>query len=279
MRFVLAFLGALGVAACGAPEGDVDPSQDAAPVVSSALVEVTPTLRLEGVGRQVGSVVVEELFLHVSEVRLAPADSRLTDASSTPMWAHYTRDSELEINGLEPILVRPGEYSVGLTLSPSAAHATRTPGALNTAALVARGVCLLFDISDGDATPGRAYDDGRSNNNPVPMPARPTAKPTIGKIVRVPFVLSLDSVMSVTLRETVSLNADGIEVAVTLDVGRWMEEAVHPIVAEIAAQTELKAGAAVDLRLSAEEGDPRAEAFREALEASVAGALSARLNE
>ncbi len=130
---------------------------------------------------------------------------------------------------------------------------------------------------DEDAQP--SFTPGYRDNNPVPMPARPKAQPTGGRLIRIPFTFATASSLSVDLGTYVELRAGAADLTVSLDVARWMEDAVHPIVAEAAAAPDHAAGKPVDLRFGEESTDPRAEAFRRALEQSMAGALSAELEE
>ena len=268
----------LALAACGGPtHGPAAGAGSATVEASGAALTVTPRLKLQGVDRQLGSVVVEELLLHVSEVRLSGA-TEASDVASQPMWVHYRRDTGAEVHGVEPVEVAAGDYAVSVTLAPSS-HRSRTAGVLHQASIVVRGVCLLFETEDDEPEGSeRAFSPGGQRaDNPVPMPARPKAKPLGGRVVRVPFSFSSDSVLAVGLGEAVSLRTQGAELAVTLAVDRWMDDAIHPIIAEAASRPGRIEGSPVTLELEEDAADPRMAAIRDALEASIAGSLSAEL--
>jgi len=267
---------------CGAVPGE-EAGPGETPELAEAPLSVVPRLELKGVNGRQATVAVEELLLHVAEVRLTSTDEEDggEELVSAPLWVRFTREGGEEVHGAAAIEVPPGDYAVSVALAP-AERTRRTAGELHGASVVVRGVCLAFE--SGIDEPGSqdgppSFNPGYQDNNPVPMPARPKAQPTGGRLIRIPFTFATASSLSVDLGTYVELRAGAADLTVSLDVARWMAEAVHPIVAEAATAPDHKEGKPVDLRFGEESQDPRAEAFRRALEQSMAGALSAELAE
>ena len=244
---------------------------------------VVPQIELADVNATATTVVVEELLLHVDGVRLeSRAGDPGADRVSEPMWVHFQRGLGAEVHGVEPVVVPAGEYGVSVALAP-ASRMTRTHGRLYEASVVVRGVCLAYagDRNDAEeqASSRPSFDPGQWENNPVPMPARPQARPTGGRLLRIPFTFSSATSLSVDLASVVSLRHDGKDLAVRLDVGRWMEEAVHPIVTEGATAPDHTEGTPVSLQFAEDSTDPQAEVLRRALETSMAGSFTAATEE
>lgn len=262
----------------GVPSGEAP----AIPVTTGGELRVVPQLELEGVNGTASPVVVEELLLHVAEVRLRPlSEAPDVELASAPLWIHFRRGQAVEVRGAAPLVVPAGDYAVSVDLAP-ASRATRTHGQLYESSVVVRGVCLAYQggqTDDEQAGGQPSFDPGQWENNPVPMPARPKAVPTGGRVVRIPFSFSSDSSLSVALSSPVHLRHDGGDLAVRLDVARWMEDAIHPIVTEVASAPDHTRGTPVTLDLAEDSADPREAVFRRALETSMAGAFSADAEE
>jgi hypothetical protein len=289
---------ALSASGCGEEAGTVADGASPAEVdtVEADLVTVTPTVELTGLGEggALGSVYVDDLLMHVSEIRLIPVGADplagpVREYLAEPIWIAYNHEDGATARGLAPIEVPAGEYKVSLTLAPSR-YLRRTAGELNEASVVVRGTCIVVeqieeeDGPSGSRIPG-ARNPGFQSNNPVPMPAkpgeggpRPSHADMRTRLLQVPFSVKTAASITINVAETLDLT-QGLAASLTirLDVPAWVEGAIHPMVAQVVRNHRNLADRIVELDFASDdaEGDPMAEILAEILEKSLEGALSA----
>ena len=297
-----AALSALALVAGGCGAGS-DPAPKAeTPDVQTGqaeLVTVTPTVELTGLGAdgELGSVYVDDLLLHVCEIRLTPADAPegadVWEYVAEPIWIEFSHETGAVARGLAPLDVPAGKYHVSLTLAPSL-YQKRTAGELNDASVVLRGTCIVVEHIEedeggpqGPRIPG-ARSPGFQSNNPVPMPAKPGEGPQAShaasdtemraRLLQVPFAVKTAASISIDVAEPLDLSGTVGAGALTvrMDVPAWVEAAIHPMVAEVVRAHSDVPDRVVELDFAGEgQEDPMAEILAEIIGKSMADSLSA----
>ncbi len=297
-------VGSLAVTAggCGGGGGDTTPgvTTPQPETAKAELVTVTPTVELTGLGAdgELGSVYVDDLLLHVSEIRLTPADVPegvdARDYVAEPIWIEFTHEAGAVARGLAPLEVPAGRYLVSLNLAPSR-YQKRTAGELNEASVVVRGTCIVLEQVDeeGNSPQGPRIPGGRSpsfqSNNPVPMPAKPgeadgahaSNAEMRTRLLQVPFAVKTAASISIDVAEPLDLHHgnDGA-LTVRMDVPAWVEAAIHPMVAEVVRTHSSVADQVVELDFAGDaQEDPMAEILAEIIGKSMADSLSAEAEE
>lgn len=296
---------ALVAGGCGDVSGDSQGSAgDLIEASTAELVTVTPTIELTGLGAdgELGSVYIDDLLLHVSEIRLTPTDPppgvEVQEYVAEPIWIEFSHDSGALARGLAPIDVPAGQYHVSLNLAPSH-YQKRTAGELNEASVVVRGTCIVVEQIEGEDGPqGPQIPGGRSpgfqSNNPVPMPAKPGEDPGTPpkgpsssraamstRLHQVPFAVKTAASISIDVAEPLDLRPgqDGA-LTVRMDVPAWVEAAIHPMIAEVVRTHSEVPDRVVELDFAGDaQEDPMAEILAEIIGRSIADSLSAQAGE
>lgn len=294
-----AALSALAVAGgCGGQAQDAPKTAEPADVQTalSELVTVTPTVELIGLGEdgELGTVYVDDLLLHVAEIRLTPVaapGAPVREYVAEPIWVEFNHESGAMSRGLAPLDVPAGQYRVSLTLAPSR-YQKRTAGELNEASVVVRGTCIVVEQVEeeegpqGPAIPG-ARSPGFQSNNPVPMPAKPGEGPDASRadmrtrLLHVPFAVKTAAAITIDVAEPLDLTAtSGGALTVRMDVPAWVEAAIHPMVAEVVRAHSDVSERLVELDFAGDgQEDPMAEILAEIIGKSMVGSLSAEAQE
>ncbi len=290
---------AWGVGGCGGEDTVGRTTGVVTEEASADLVSVTPTVELIGLGDdgELGTVYVDDLLLHVEEIRLRPADAAQGDPVreyvAEPIWIEFHHETGAVVRGREPMQVPAGRYHVSLTLAPSRFQ-KRTAGELNEASVVVRGACIVVEqVEDEERAQGPRFPGGRNpgfqSNNPVPMPARPdegegdsgSHADMLTRLIQVPFSVKTAASITVDVAEPLDLRGvDHGDLHVRMDVPAWVEQAIQPMVSEAVRRHDASPERVVEIDFAGDaEEDPMADIIAEILGKSMEGVLSAQAGQ
>ncbi|TXD37584.1 hypothetical protein FRC98_07795 [Lujinxingia vulgaris] len=267
-RRLLAMLMLSGVIACGEAAPDAQGEHSPVDARSQAAV-VTPEFRLSGIGELPEELILEEVGLTITEIRLQPViGSEVAYSTTQPFGLSFDlSEGETAIRGHAVEFPQTGRYLVSVRLEPLSPEERDVLNEEEGLDLPVGSLELNGLVRYGDSAMGKVGGEDE-DGNPLPLPFERTRAWTIDESWT-PFHYESQRAIFFAL-SNVELSPGEQTLVFNFDLNQWAIGALDPIVSAVETiGSQGRPGEVIDISPSLDEGALGTEAMVRAASVST----------
>src|SRR5690554_1962242 len=257
-----------GAMACGQAEAGSDDAHSHIDERSQP-ARVTPEFRLSGIGELPDELIIEEVGLAITEIRLQPVGtSEVAFSTTRPIGLNFDlSEGVTSIRGRAVEFPQTGRYLVSVRLEPLSAEKRGELEPEESAEVPQGSLELNGLVRYGDTTIGKVGGEDE-DGNPLPLPFERTRVVTIDG-TWTPFHYESNRAVFLAL-SNVELVPGDQTLAFTFDLNQWAIGALEPIVSAVeAVGSQGRPGEVIDISPSLDAGNIGTEAMARAATVST----------